>query len=118
MATLVKTPNIPQPDLSLDNIHNYFNDCDKYKEQVAALAKEQNGDDPLIGEVVRWQRGDGYAEYLVWNAEPLELVHLPLGDAWTVEAPLIRGLIREDIEAEVEREKALTELFGRRKENA
>lgn len=64
---------------------------------------------PLIclGEVIRFQRGDGYAQFVVWNLEPLELIWLETGDAWDVEDALIRGLNIQDITAMVERNRNL-----------
>ena len=68
-----------------------------------AEACHKNGNHPLLGEILRWQRADGYAEYMVWSTDPLTLIHLPVGDAWTVEAPLIRGLNLADVEDMVAR---------------
>ena len=111
MATLVKTPLDP-PSLSYGNIDNYFSECEKYRDDLAALA-QKNGDDPLIGRTVRWQRADGFAEYIVWNVKPLQIAHVPTGDAWTIEAPLIRGLNRTDIEELVGREQRIAALFSK-----
>lgn len=66
----------------------------------------------LVGEVVRWQRADGYAQYMVASQKPLQLVHLAVGDAWSVEDALIRGLRLTDIRKMVERERGLKKLFA------
>lgn len=103
MAQLIPNP-IPAPEWSdysdsdgrfdrktMQTVDNaYYAKC--------AEACRENGDHPLLGKVLRWQRADGYAEYMVWNTKPLTLMHLPVGDAWSVETPLIRGLNLADVE--------------------
>jgi hypothetical protein len=84
-----------------------------YIASLADLAK-MNGTNPLLGEVVRWQRGDGFAEYMVWQTKPLQLIHLGLGDAWQVEDVLIRGLRLADIRGMVDRDKRMREFFARK----
>ena len=69
-------------------------------------------DSDLVGEIVKWHRGDGYALYAVVNTEPLELAWVPFGDRWTVEPALIRGLILDEVRDMVERERRLREVFS------
>ena len=35
-----------------------------------------------VGETIRFQHADGYAEYMVFSMKPLKLIHLNVGDAW------------------------------------
>lgn len=86
-----------------------------YIETLAAEAR-QNGDSDLLGEVVKWQRGDGYAMYMVWNIKPLELVHIEIGDGWTVEEPLMRGLRLSDVKEMIEHDRKMAEIFAKREE--
>ncbi len=88
-----------------------------YVKRMCDLARA-NCKDPIAGEIVRWGRGDGYAEYIVWNVKPLQLLWLQTGDAWQVEAALLRGLTVTEVRAMVESDRRLNELFGRRKESA
>lgn len=90
---------------------------DAYIARLADRAK-MNGTNPLHGEVVRWQRADGYAQYMVWSTSPLQLIHLNLGDGWQVEDALIRGLRLADIRDMVDRSKRLHEFFARKKAEA
>lgn len=87
----------------------------EFLERLVLLCK-RNGDDPLLGEEIRWLRGDGYARYVVWNVDrdrdQVELIWLQLGDAWEVEAPLIRGLNVEDVEELVAQQHSLLRIFG------
>ena len=88
--------------------------CEKFRADLAALCRE-NGKSDVLGEVVKWQRADGYAEYIVWRTRPLELIHLPLGDGWQIEAPLMRGLRLADVREMVDRDRALRALFAKRR---
>jgi hypothetical protein len=105
---------IEAPEISTDQLidGSYQEIESEYIERLAELAK-QNGTSDLLGKEVRWQRGDGYARYMVWRTKPLELIWLDLGDAWSVEEALIRGLRVSDVRAMVERDENLRELFGR-----
>lgn len=84
-----------------------------WERQVAEWCRE-NGNGDLAGEEVSWQRGDGYARYVVYTEKPLALIHLPTGDAWQIEEIMVRGLRLSDIREEVRRRKALNDLFSRR----
>jgi hypothetical protein len=90
----------------------------EYLERLAAEARriamaEHGSVDPVVGEIVRFGRGDGYAQYMVWRVRPLQLIHIELGDAWDVEDALIRGLRIGDIRQMVASEKRLRELFSK-----
>lgn len=87
---------------------------DAYIQRLADRAK-MNGTNPLLGEVVRWQRADGYAQYMVWQTRPLQLIHLELGDAYSIEEPLMRGLRLADIRLMVERAANMRALFSKDK---
>jgi hypothetical protein len=84
-----------------------------YLERLAARARD-NGTHKLLGATIRFQRGDGYAQYMVWNTRPLELIWLQLGDAWSVEPALIRGLCITDIKQMVERDERIRAFVANR----
>jgi len=85
----------------------------EYLETMKADA-QANCDSDLAGEVIRFPRGDGYAQYMVWQTKPLALIWIATGDAWQVEDALIRGLRVADVREMVERERNLASLFGTR----
>ncbi len=68
----------------------------------------------LIGEVIRFPRGDGTADYMVYRTKPLTLLHIPLGDAWDLPDYQMRGLRVKDVRELVRRDQALTDLFTRK----
>lgn len=65
-----------------------------------------------VGEALRWDRADSEAVYVVVCVNPLTIAHVEVGDAWEVEAPLIRGLNLDDVEQMVERQRKLEALFA------
>jgi hypothetical protein len=66
----------------------------------------------LIGEVIRFPRGDGTANYMVFRTKPLSLLHIPLGDAWDLPDYQMRGLRVKDIQEIVRSERAMQKLFA------
>ncbi|TXH16603.1 MAG: hypothetical protein E6R03_05245 [Hyphomicrobiaceae bacterium] len=53
--------------------------------------------DKLVGAQVHTPRGDGHAVYMVAREKPLELVHVPIGDAWRADPVWERGLRLSDV---------------------
>lgn len=64
-----------------------------------------------VGEVIRDHVADGYARYMVAGLRPLELIHLPLGDAW--HSRWAHLWTAKEVKQMVEREHGIRELFGR-----
>lgn len=85
----------------------------EYLEKLAELCR-RNGDDPILGEIISFPRGDGYAQYMVWMTKPLRFIWLQIGDAWSVEDALIRGLRLTDVRKMVAAEKRINALFSRK----
>jgi len=83
----------------------------------AGFKAEQDALTKIMAEqtTIKFQRGDGYAMYVVASEKPLVLRWIPFGDKWQVDAPTIRGLRLDDVRALVERECALASIFGRSK---
>ena len=88
-----------------------------YLERLARLARDSAGANPhpLIGEIYRSPRGDGYAQYMVWRARPLQLVWIELGDAWEISAPEARGLRLSDIKQQVEWNQNWKKLISKKR---
>lgn len=109
MAKVYRAPIAP-PAFDTD-FEKYIADEEAYIADLVSQAKN-NGNHPMLGEEIRWQRGDGYARYIVWNTGPLELIWIETGDAWSVEEALIRGLNITEVKRMVGQKKALAELFS------
>lgn len=109
------------PDFSASFVNGrYDHDLDNkivadYFARLAAEAKRRvGGTGDLVGKIVRFPVGDGYAQYMVWSHKPLALVHLAIHDAWSIPEAHARGLRLTDIRAMVEGERRMAELFKRK----
>lgn len=111
MATAFSAPEGYEPPTF--SIETWQEDEAAYIQRLADRAT-MNGLNPLLGKIIRWQRADGYASYMVWQTKPLQLIHLQLGDAYSVEEALIRGLRLADVRAMIEREDRLRALFAKK----
>jgi hypothetical protein len=112
MAHVYAAP-IPPPEISTKELidGSYDKIEREYIDKLATKARK-NGKSPLLGEVIRFPRGDGYAQYLVWRTRPLELIWLEVGDSWSVEEALERGLRLTDVHSMVEAQKRIRQLFS------
>lgn len=82
--------------------------------RLIAWAKARAGaEQEYAGAVVRWPYADGHAQYLVVATKPVQLIHLPLGDAW--DFPLAGRATKKDIVGMIARDKAWAELVERQK---
>lgn len=68
----------------------------KELDRLLASMDEMSGD-TLVGVVIDFPVADGKAMYLVTEEDPLTLQHLPFWDGYSIPAPYVRGLEREDI---------------------
>jgi hypothetical protein len=84
------------------------------KAQLDAKAKTGVLLNTLVGELLRWPRGDGHAVYMITKERPFTIAHVQIGDAWEIEAALIRGLRMEDARLMVEQDRKIAELFRRK----
>lgn len=83
-------------------------------EYIAAIADYCKARRPAadgIGEVVRFPVADGYALYMVASLEPAELIHIPLGDGWSIPDAHLRGITADDLVSRIEAGRALRKLF-------
>jgi len=112
MARYVALPvGIPDPP-HFEPRETYIERCAAWTDTIkGALRRVYPGE--LVGEVLRWPRADGYAQYIVVSERPLQVAHLSIMDAWTVEEALIRGLRLADVRQMVERSRKLAALFSK-----
>jgi len=106
MAILTKTVFTFEHDYS--QVIDWTEENKKEAEWLEGIQADLRAANPgeYVGEVLSWQRCDGYASYIVVTEEPvLMLSLLARGDCYTVEDALIRGLIIEDVIELVSRRK-------------
>lgn len=98
-----------------ESVDAYQARCDAYVDQLKAIAKQHGVNDPrpeIIGEVVCFPRGDGYAQYMVFATKPLKLVHIDTWDGWHIDPITARGLRVADVVQMVQRNRNAAALFS------
>jgi hypothetical protein len=68
-----------------------------------------------VGAFIRFGVADGHAEYVVHSTSPLQLCHVPYGDAYHAHPILLRGLRVADVKKMVDGEREFAKLFSKRK---
>lgn len=113
-AKVYSTPDyIQAPSLSIDNMDAYDAACEAYYQQTAEWARDNtNSTSDLVGQIIRFPVADGYAEYMVLDTRPLQLLHLETGDAYSASAVTMRGLRVADVKSMVERDRNLQAMFA------
>jgi hypothetical protein len=114
MAKIFSAPEeIKQPKLDFANMGNYEKESKEYLVKLKAKLLEHNPGGKNVGEIIRFPAADGYAEYMVLSMKPVQLVHIPLGDAWNFQyAHLLKA---KDVQDKIDSQKAMAKLFGDRK---
>lgn len=86
-------------------------ESDYVEELSEAARKKFKSPNPLIGKMIQFGVGDGYAVYVVWRLRPLQLVHVPIGDKWHFQYAHL--LTVAEVRKLVESQERLAEIFGR-----
>lgn len=93
--------------------HNWQEHDEKYTKRLRQWCKDNTTSrSELVGETIQFPIADGYAVYMVFQTSPLELIHVPTGDAWQADACTIRGLRLKDVKERLALNKKLKSLFG------
>lgn len=109
MAKVYSAPEaIKQPSLDFSNMGNYRKESEEYIENLKKfLQKRSKGKN--VGEIIKFPAADGYARYMVASMRPLELVHIPLDDAYSFQ--YAHRLTAKDVQEEIDREKAFEKIW-------
>ncbi len=115
MATVYSVPDsIKVPELNFRDIEAYREACNKFtadlKEWCVQRAANVGVTDENYGKIIRFPVADGYAEYMVACLKPIQLIHLPLWDAW--EFQYANRLTKKDIIEKIQQQNSLEKLFG------
>jgi len=110
MGKVYNAPDeIKTPKLDFRNIAQYRKDCEQYKADLKEYLLKRNKAE-YVGETIRFPVADGYAEYMVASLKPVELVHIPLWDAW--DYGYAHRLTAKDIKEKINNQKKIDKLFG------
>ncbi len=114
MAKAFKHPEgFEPPTITMDDFRDGTWQA-KEQEYIDRLADrcKMNGTNPLHGEVISFPVADGAAQYMVWKTQPLQLIWLELGDAWSITEPHLRGLRLADVREQVDHAARMREFFA------
>ena len=85
MAKVFTLPHgFDAPDFNWEDIEQYNKDCADLTDRLKKWCIERN-DQKSVGEIIKFQVADGYAEYMVASTIPVQLIHLPFWDAYESE---------------------------------
>ena len=114
MGKVYNTPDeIKVPEFDFKKPYSeYKKKEDKFLKELKAFLVERNPDDKFVGEEINFPAADGYARYMVASLKPVELVHLPLGDAWSFQ--YADRLTKKDIEEKINAAKRIANLVPKR----
>jgi hypothetical protein len=112
MATLIDLPEgtVPNP-LHIDYSMDWREQGELYIQRVREWVETQSTDE-WCGYIIKFPAADGYAMYMIVDSEQETIVHLALGDAWTIPHAHLRGLDRADLVQQARAEEAVRLLFG------
>ena len=106
MAKIYSAPeHINCPSLSILPWDELKQVEEKYVEELKSYLLERNPKGKNVGEIVYFPVADGFAQYMVASMRPLELVHIPLGDAWHFQ--YVERLKVKDIENQIKKNSFL-----------
>jgi hypothetical protein len=115
MAKIYDPPQeITVPEIFGDSfeIDAYNAACKKFKDDLKEWCIKRNPQEH-VGEVIGFPVADGQAEYMVASLKPVQLIHIPLWDAWNFQYAHLLG--KKEIIAKIAQKKAMEEFFLNRK---
>ena len=102
---------IKVPEFNWEDIPAYEEANKKFIDDLKEFCKSRNNAEH-VGEVIQFPVADGYAQYMVAALSPVELIHLPLWDAWQFD--YASRLTKKDIIEKINQRKAMEKLFPAR----
>lgn len=99
------------PIFNHENIPQYNKDCDELSEKLKKWCLERNPEQKNVGEIIRFQVADGYAEYMVAATKPVQLIHLPYWDSY--QSDIAPFMTAKAIQDKIDQARAMEKLFSK-----
>lgn len=114
MAKAYSPPkNIPVPLWDFNcSVEENFEKEQSFIKVLKDYCHDKGSKSKYTGKILRWGVADGYAQYMVFSLKPLVLIHLPIGDAWHMDACLLRNLKMKDVKELIDSQERLAKFFG------
>lgn len=114
---MAKIYNLPEgievPSLDVKDIKGYEVKCNELRENLKKWLKYNGFTGKHSGTCISFPVADGYAEYMVVNLRPVQLIHIPVWDAWNY--PQAKYITAKEITDKIEADIRLAKLFPPRK---
>lgn len=98
------------PDFNWKDIPQYEKGCAELTEKLKKWCIDRNPEQKNVGEIIKFQVADGYAEYMVAATKPVELIHLPFWDAYQSETANL--MTAKAIQQKIDQTIAMAKLFA------
>lgn len=112
-AKIFDTPEgfkVPEIDFGNYNRQEHQKKEEKFLKDLRGWLKKNGYKGKNSGELIMFSVADGNAIYMVISMEPLELIHIPFGDAY--EFQYVNRLTAGDIQEKIDQAKALKKIFS------
>lgn len=114
MAKIYDLPEgIEAPTLDVKDIKGYEVKCNELRDNLKKWLKDNGYTGKHSGTCISFPVADGYAEYMVVSVRPVQLIHIPVWDAWHY--PQANYLTAKEITDKIEADIRLAKLFPPRK---
>lgn len=94
-----------------ESFDEYLQECTIWEKELISILKN-NSQCPEAGEIIQFPVADGYARYAVYTLKPVQIVHIPIGDAWHFE--YANKLTATDIRKKIRQTHAMKKLFSKK----
>lgn len=110
MAKVFTLPHgFDAPDFNWEDIEQYNKDCADLTDRLKKWCIERNNQ-KSVGEIIKFQVADGYAEYMVASTIPVQLIHLPFWDAY--ESEFAHLMTAKAVQDKIDQTIAFEKLFS------
>ena len=112
MAKVFTLPHgFDAPEFNWEDIEQYKKDCADLTDRLKKWCIKRN-DQKSVGEIIKFQVADGYAEYMVASTKPVQLIHLPFWDAYQSETAEL--MTAKAIQQKIDQAIAWDKLFTKK----
>ena len=105
-------PHYVYPDRPAD-WHTHMEEQEKVMDKLEKESDQAMLTGEPVGFILSFQVADGYANYRVVKAKPLQLELIPYCDSYQISAAHIRGLNLADVYVQIEQKKAFNKIFSK-----
>lgn len=117
MAEVFDPPkSIKVPEINFGDFKGYEKKCAEFRAKLKEFLINRKPNGELVGETILIPMADSHAEYMVMSLKPVQLVHVPLMDAWDSE--YARLMTAKSIRDHVKRDEALKSLFSKKEKTS